>query len=408
VPPVAHDRHAVDEHVAHAGRQLVRARVRRAVDDGRRVEHDHVGAHPLAEEPAVGDREPRRDGGRHLAHRVLQRQHARVAHVAPEHAREGAVRPRVGEPPRRVGVEAAGVAADLDPRLAQLQRDVLLGHQEEHRAEPGVLREREVEDGVDPAHAARPRDLCERPAVERPERGGPEPRDRHPLGRGEQAQVLPRRARRRPLEHLGGDPRAHRRVAQVGEEPVVGRGPRRDAGGEGGAAGRVGVHAGLDVLAGAPRRVDLGDGLRRLAPVPPAGGLEVVHLDRHPAAAPDLDRLVERLEEPVGLGAHVGDVDAAVRRHRPGQLVDEVAVRAVDLDRVEAEPARVGRGAPGLVVRRVPPTSPIAVEYRLTPLARGLLPLLRALYAWTVDRLAVIAKALGEFDGAHGAAERAP
>ncbi len=83
-------------------------------------------------------------------------------------------------------------------------------------------------------------------------------------------------------------------------------------------------------------------------------------------------------------------------------------MRAVDLDRVEAEPARVGRGAPGLVVRRVPPTSPIAVEYRLTPLARGLLPLLRALYAWTVDRLAVIAKALGEFDGAHGAAERAP
>ncbi len=57
-----------------------------------------------------------------------------------------------------------------------------------------------------------------------------------------------------------------------------------------------------------------------LAPVPLPRGLEVVDLDRHPALAADPDRLVHRLEEVVGLGAHVGDVDPVIRRHRLGHL----------------------------------------------------------------------------------------
>ena len=72
-------------------------------------------------------------------------------------------------------------------------------------------------------------------------------------------------------------------------------------------------------------RGDPGDGGRGLGPVAPAGGFQVVDLDGHAAFTADLDRLVDRLEQVVGLGTNVRDVHAAKRSHDFRQL-DQVRV----------------------------------------------------------------------------------
>ncbi|GJG85151.1 transcriptional regulator [Gemmatimonadetes bacterium T265] len=57
----------------------------------------------------------------------------------------------------------------------------------------------------------------------------------------------------------------------------------------------------------------------------------------------------------------------------------------------------------GLVTRRVVPVSPVAVEYQVTPLARTLLPPVRALYRWTVDHLPAVDAARRQFDAGRAA-----
>ena len=52
----------------------------------------------------------------------------------------------------------------------------------------------------------------------------------------------------------------------------------------------------------------------------------------------------------------------------------------------------------GLIARRVVTLSPVAVEYRVTPLGRSLLPPFLALYAWTVDSLPAVEQARQRFD----------
>lgn len=52
----------------------------------------------------------------------------------------------------------------------------------------------------------------------------------------------------------------------------------------------------------------------------------------------------------------------------------------------------------GLVARRIVTLSPVAVEYRITPLGRTLLPPFLALYAWTVDSLPTVEQARRKFD----------
>ena len=52
----------------------------------------------------------------------------------------------------------------------------------------------------------------------------------------------------------------------------------------------------------------------------------------------------------------------------------------------------------GLIARRVVSFSPVAVEYRITPLGRTLLPPFLALYAWTVDSLPAVEDARRRFD----------
>ena len=52
----------------------------------------------------------------------------------------------------------------------------------------------------------------------------------------------------------------------------------------------------------------------------------------------------------------------------------------------------------GLVARRIVSLSPVAVEYRITPLGRTLLPPFLALYRWTVDSLPAVEEARERFD----------
>jgi len=53
----------------------------------------------------------------------------------------------------------------------------------------------------------------------------------------------------------------------------------------------------------------------------------------------------------------------------------------------------------GIVARRVIPSSPVGVEYRITALGRTLDKPFRALSAWTVDYLPEVEKARQAFDG---------
>jgi DNA-binding HxlR family transcriptional regulator len=53
----------------------------------------------------------------------------------------------------------------------------------------------------------------------------------------------------------------------------------------------------------------------------------------------------------------------------------------------------------GLVDRHVRPTSPVAVEYTLTPLGRTVLPPFRALYLWTMEHMDEVNAARLVFDG---------
>lgn len=52
----------------------------------------------------------------------------------------------------------------------------------------------------------------------------------------------------------------------------------------------------------------------------------------------------------------------------------------------------------GLVERRVLPTSPVGVEYEITPLGRTLQPPFKALYGWTVEQMPAVEAAREAFD----------
>ncbi len=52
----------------------------------------------------------------------------------------------------------------------------------------------------------------------------------------------------------------------------------------------------------------------------------------------------------------------------------------------------------GLVSRRVIDSSPVAVEYQITPLGRTLQVPFKALYAWTLDNMETVEQARDAFD----------
>ncbi|MBE7209619.1 MAG: helix-turn-helix transcriptional regulator [Gluconacetobacter diazotrophicus] len=52
----------------------------------------------------------------------------------------------------------------------------------------------------------------------------------------------------------------------------------------------------------------------------------------------------------------------------------------------------------GIVIRRVLPTSPVSVEYEITPLGRSLSVPFKALHDWTTTRLPEVEQARAAFD----------
>ena len=52
----------------------------------------------------------------------------------------------------------------------------------------------------------------------------------------------------------------------------------------------------------------------------------------------------------------------------------------------------------GLLLRRVIPASPVAVEYEITPLGRSLQGPFKALYVWTLENMEAVDAARGHFD----------
>ena len=97
--------------------------------------------------------------------------------------------------------------------------------------------------------------------------------------------------------------------------PHPGRHRRVEAGGAGG----IGVHVGGDAEPLGLRRGDQRDQAVQLAPVGPAGRLEMVDLGRRAAPARDGDQLGDRLEQAVVLIPDVGDVHPARLVGRRGQ-----------------------------------------------------------------------------------------
>src|SRR2546427_2001788 len=72
--PVSKHGRAVDDHVADSFRVVMGIFVGRNVANRFRIEDDHVGPHPGAENPAIAELRPRRGERRHLAHRFFQRE----------------------------------------------------------------------------------------------------------------------------------------------------------------------------------------------------------------------------------------------------------------------------------------------------------------------------------------------
>ena len=95
-PAVAQRRLAVDDHVAHAHRQLVRVLVGGERVDGVGVEHNHVGEEALIEAAAVVELERLRREGRQAPDGLGHRHQLLVAHVMAEQAGERPVGARVG------------------------------------------------------------------------------------------------------------------------------------------------------------------------------------------------------------------------------------------------------------------------------------------------------------------------
>ena len=84
----------------------------------------------------------------------------------------------------------------------------------------------------------------------------------------------------------------------------------------------VGIDVRGDLLTGGPRGLKAGDRQRHLPPVLPSGCLQVEDVHGHFRFAADLQRLVDRLQQPVAFVPHVRVVAAAVLAGHASQLGD--------------------------------------------------------------------------------------
>ncbi len=271
--------------------------VGRVIDDRFGIEHDHIREHAIPQQPTIADTEPVGNRGAGLPDRILPCHPSQLAHIPSQNARVGAVGARVHQPAIRhpLGVDAARVGAELDPRLFELQLHVFLAHGEVHREDvPSILHVEQVNDGLFPVHAQRVRNLGQPAALVLPVLRVRDLREDDVLRPCTRAEVLPRRCR---ALHLLHDLRTHLGVAQVLPPLAVRLRPWRHAGRQPGAGPIVRIHVRADIDAPRAVLVDAADDLRHLRPVVHARRLEVVDLRDDPCSLRDLERLLIPLVE---------------------------------------------------------------------------------------------------------------
>src|SRR6202040_774126 len=88
----------------------VRIQVRRGVDDRGGIKYRDVRDHAWLDSPAIREPQPSSRGARDLVDRLLQAEHAPVADVAAEDAREGAKETWMRPAPRRPAAQRDCVA----------------------------------------------------------------------------------------------------------------------------------------------------------------------------------------------------------------------------------------------------------------------------------------------------------
>src|SRR5438094_4085551 len=84
-----------------------------------------------------------------------------ITDIAAENAWIRSIRSRMQESPHAVGVGTGRVGGDLDPRLLQLELDVVLAHEEVDRLDPPMLAADEIHCRVEIVRTHHLRDLGE-------------------------------------------------------------------------------------------------------------------------------------------------------------------------------------------------------------------------------------------------------
>ena len=331
---------AVDDHVRDADRELARLVVGRRGADGRGVEQHEVRREAVREHAAVAEAEACRRHPGHAVDRLLEAEQPLLAHELAEDPRVRAVRPR-----RRLVRDEDAIGPDHRLGMAQEGPDPVDVRPGRDLVHPQVLGEEQVADRVDGVVAGLAHDVAERPPLPRQVLRPGERPEAHGVPRpvaGEQAA---------PGRQLLADPRPRAAVGQplLQRPDAAGLDPRRQHDQQPGARPLVGVQVEADVEALGPRVVDQREHLLR-RPRERRPVVEVRDVDGRSAAPADLDRLAERVEEPVAQRVpHVRVVEAAELGALLGER-GELGRRRVGAGRV----VEARRQPEGAVLHRLP------------------------------------------------------
>ena len=142
------DRTTADDDVLHAGREPVRIVERRAVRDGGGVECNQIRPRTRSDDAEVLAPQSGSGQRRHLADRLLEREHPQLAHVAAEHPGVGAVAAWV-RCATRAGIQRPSIAGDRHVRMTHHRADVVLVHAEDDHLHPVPLLREQAQHRVD-------------------------------------------------------------------------------------------------------------------------------------------------------------------------------------------------------------------------------------------------------------------
>ena len=304
----------------------------------RRIEHGDVGLHAGAQHAAIAKTETRSGKRGHLAHRVLQSNHALLAHVHAKHAGERAVaaRMRGAHPEHR----HLAVGCNHGRRVSHHALHVLLGGRMKHASAAAVLHKpqrgfrRVVHRGLQPAQVRNVGQVL--------------PRERRiPLAQRDYdvAWIAATALGQNDRDCFRLDLRARRRFLQARDRllQTAFQRPLRQQRSLDGRA-RCGVRILIEgrVHTACACCVDQLQGFYASAPVGLAYHLVVRHLRGHATLLADGDGLPDAIDNAGGLVAHVRGMQAAKGRHHLLQFhhLGERCERARHVEETRGEPER--------------------------------------------------------------------